>query len=89
MRTVLRLAAGALVALTAACDPTETAARARAANEFDCPSEKVDLRDRPDWSAGTYDVFACGHEARYTCTPAGAFPGKSRWNEVCSREPLE
>lgn len=64
------------------CINTENAARTRAANEFGCPRHEVVITPRADLSKDTYDVYACGTSARYTCTPRG------RSHSVnCAREP--
>src|SRR5687768_8645723 len=72
-----------LFLLSSSCITLPSLARRRASNEFRCPQEQVVLRDRSDLSVGTYDVEACGHRARYTCS--SAYKGQS----VCVREPID
>jgi len=43
----------------------------------------VVLHQRSELSEGTYDVEACGHRARYTCS--SAYKGQS----LCAREPSD
>jgi hypothetical protein len=67
--------------LAAGCITPEGLARTRAANEFNCPEEQVVLTERQELSAGTFDVNACGHVARYTCLT------NARGTSGCAREP--
>jgi len=88
MSSLLPRCALVLVAACAvACTTTESVATLRAANEFHCPEDRVGLTPRPDLSEGTYDVDACGHQARYTCI---VDYGDSVVPEVqtCTREPI-
>ncbi len=70
------------------CTTTDGLATARAANEFQCPADRVVLSPRPDLSDGTYDVDACGHHARYTCIVdyGDSFPIATA--QACAREPI-
>jgi hypothetical protein len=69
-----------LAALAAGCDfpAAQNPAKARAANEFNCDYNEIELTERPDLSPRTVDVNACGHAARYTC-------GRG----ACTREPMD
>lgn len=69
-----------LVSTESGCDfpAAENPAKLRAASEFDCAYEDVELIGRPDLSPATVDVSACGHAARYTCVRG-----------VCAREPMD
>jgi hypothetical protein len=46
----------------------------RGSNEFSCAPANVRAVPRPELSEATYDVTACGHVARYTCTRAVGYP---------------
>jgi hypothetical protein len=72
-----------LFLLSSSCITLGSLARRRASNEFKCPEEQVVLHERPELSIGTYDVEACGHRARYTCS--SAYKGHS----LCAREPID
>ena len=43
------------------------AARTRAAAEFHCPAERVQLSPRAELGYQVMDVDACGRQARYAC----------------------
>jgi hypothetical protein len=45
----------------------ENAARARAAAEFHCPAEGVNIRPAPELGYEVMEVTACGQRAHYAC----------------------
>ena len=54
----------------------------RAHVEFpSCPADRMKIAARPELSDATYDVDACGHVARYTCSRPSGYP------LTCAREP--
>jgi hypothetical protein len=63
-------------------------AKLHARNEFGCGYSDIVAVPRPDLSPGTEDVDACGHVARYTCTP---LPPKPHMNNgsMCTRVPTD
>ena len=61
-------------------DYTDDLALRRAAREFSCPPERVNVVSRADISQGLHDVEACGRRARYMCTA-------TRYEDHCVREP--
>ena len=81
---LLRASIGLALLSFPGCTP-EARVTARAAHEFSCPEEQVQVTPRPDLTETTYDVRACGHVARYTCT--GSIDSMDN-PMVCVREPL-
>ena len=69
----MRTALFVLVALTplfpTACASTSGTARTRAANDFACSEEQVDIKNIGGTS---YRVSGCGHVATYDCTEASS-----------------
>jgi hypothetical protein len=61
-------------------DYTDDLALHRAAREFSCPPERVNVVSRADISRGLNDVEACGQRARYMCTT-------TPYADNCVREP--
>jgi hypothetical protein len=82
LRSVLLTASIAVV--LAACVDTESFIRVRAARELQCPPDQMTLVARPDLTPNTYDVNACGRQARYTC--ARGYYSSSE--AICVREPM-
>jgi hypothetical protein len=84
VKTTIRLCPLLLLfLLSSSCVTLASLARLRASHEFKCPQDQVVLHERSELSVGTYDVEACGHRARYTCS--SAYKGHS----VCVREPTD
>jgi hypothetical protein len=53
----------------------------RAAHEVPCDPSRIHATPRPELSEATYDVEACGHLLRYTCSKPMGRP------LTCAREP--
>lgn len=68
-------------ALAVGCHHASEDVVVRASHEFACPPADVRAVPRPELSDATYDVTACGHLARYTCTRSVGYPLN------CVREP--
>jgi hypothetical protein len=66
----LRIGILSVVSLAFGCyghEAFETAARARAAVEFHCPPEGVNIRPAPELGYEVMEVTACGQRAHYAC----------------------
>jgi|HubBroStandDraft_2_1064218.scaffolds.fasta_scaffold21998_2 hypothetical protein len=70
-----------LAVLLAGCLHADEEVAKRASIEADCPFTQLHLTPRPELSAATYDVSACGRVLRYTCSKPVGYP------LTCAREP--
>jgi hypothetical protein len=71
-----------VLSLSAGCLSANEEALRRAHVEFpSCPADRMKIAARPELSDATYDVDACGHVARYTCSRPSGYP------LTCAREP--
>jgi hypothetical protein len=85
MRRLILLYAALAPWVTVGCgESVEEAARIRAAGEFHCPDDRIQVASREDIDSDTVDIRACGRRARYTCPRGGRWDGRT-----CIREPLD
>jgi hypothetical protein len=77
----VRVVANVAVFLLSACLHADEEVVKRAARDVSCPVDQIRAVPRPELSEATYDVDACGHLLRYTCSKSAGYP------LTCARAP--
>ena len=89
LRAVMIVAVASACAGIAGCVLPGDVAIRRASREYSCPDEKIGVIQRSDISPDVYDLYACGHRARYSCFDADPQEGSCVAEDCvhCVREP--
>jgi hypothetical protein len=65
------------------CGCAADTVRARAAHDFDCPEEEIEVQEVTD---GTFSARGCGERGTYVCGRSGGPVGAPGSGTVCFRD---